>query len=65
MQAYEKLRPLLEEYNRLSDEWRELEPWQAAQNTAWNFRHRVLNERRKELQSQILQLTQSDRRLVN
>jgi hypothetical protein len=65
MQSYEKLKPLLEEYNRLHDEWRALEPWLAVQNPAWNFRHRMLKERRKELQSQIQQLTQLDRRLIN
>jgi hypothetical protein len=65
MQSYEKLKPLLEEYNRLNDEWRTLEPWLAVQNPAWNFRHRMLKERRKELQSQIQQLTQLDRQLIN
>lgn len=65
MQSYEKLKPLLEEYNRLNDEWRALEPWSAVQNPAWNFRHRMLKERRKELQSQIQQLTQTDRHLIN
>jgi len=65
MQLYDKLKPLLEEYNRLSDEWRVLDPWSAAQNPSWNFRHRELKERRKELQSQIQQLTQMDRRLIN
>jgi hypothetical protein len=64
MQSHEKLKPLLEEYNRLSDEWRALEPWLAAQNPTWNFRHRILKERRKELQSLIQQLTQMDRRLI-
>jgi hypothetical protein len=65
MQTYDKLKPLLEEYNRLNDEWRALEPWLAAQNPAWNFRHRELKERRKELQWQIQQLTQMDRHLIN
>lgn len=65
MQPYEKLKPLLEEYNRLNDEGRALEPWLAAQNSAWNFLHRMLKERRKELQSQIQQLTQMDRQLIN
>ena len=65
MPAYDKLKPLLEEYFRLSDEWRAQEPWQAAQNPAWNSRQRQLEERRKKLQSQIQQLTQKDRRLIN
>ena len=65
MQSYEKLKPLLEEYNRLNDEWRALEPWLAVQNPGWNLRHRMLKERRKELQSQIQQLTQLDRQLIN
>lgn len=65
MQSYEKLKPLLEEYNRLNDEWRALESWLTVQNPAWNFRHRMLKERRKELQSQIQQLTQTDRQLIN
>jgi hypothetical protein len=65
MQLYDKLRPLLEEYFRLSDEWVEQEPWQAVQNPAWNFRHRDLKARRIKLQSQIQHLTQMDRRLVN
>ena len=65
MQLYDKLKPLLEEYFRLSDEWRAQEPWQATQNPAWNFRQRDLKERRKKLQSQIQRLTQMDRRLIN
>ncbi len=65
MQLYDKLKPLLEEYFRLSDEWRSLEPWQAMQNPAWNFRQRELKARRMKLQSQIQHLTQLDRRLVN
>jgi hypothetical protein len=67
MQTYDKLKPLLEEYNRLSDppQAGALEPWLAAQNPAWNFRHRILKERRKELQSLIQQLTQMDRHLIN
>jgi hypothetical protein len=65
MQAYDKLKPLLEEYFRLNDEWRAQEPWQAAQNPPWNFRQRELKARRKKLQSQIQQLTQMDRRLIN
>ncbi len=65
MQPYDRLKPLLEEYFRVSDEWRAQEPWQAVQNPAWNFRQRALKARRKELQSEIQHLTQLDRRLVN
>ena len=65
MQAYDKLKPLLEEYFRLSDEWRAQDPWQTAQNPVWNSRQRQLKERRKKLQSQIQQRTQKDRRLIN
>lgn len=65
MQLYDKLKPLLEEYFRVSDEWRAQEAWQAIQNPAWNFRQRELKARRRELQSQIQHLTNLDRRLVN
>ena len=65
MQAYDKLKPLLEEYFRLNDEWRALELWQTTQNPAWNSRQLNLKERRKKLQTQIQQLTQEDRRLIN
>ena len=65
MQLYDKLKPLLEEYARLNIEWGAQEPWQTTQDPQWNFRHRELKERRKELQSQIQQLTQMDRRLIN
>ena len=65
MQLYDKLKPLLEEYFRVSDECMALEPWRAFQHPAWNFRQRELNARRRKLQSQIQRLTQTDRRLVN
>ncbi len=65
MQLYDKLKPLLEEYCQLNLEWWAEEPWLGMQDPVWNFRRRELKERRKKLQSQIQQLTQLDRRLVN
>ena len=65
MQIYDKLKPLLEEYGRLNSEWRIQEFLLASNDPIWNVRQRVLQERWKELQAQIQQLTQMDRRLVN
>ena len=65
MQLYDKLRPLLEEYFRISDEWQNYETWQAVQNPVWNYRQRELKARRMKLQSEIQHLTRIDRKLVN
>ena len=65
MQSYDKLKPLLEEYDRLNREWGTQEFLRSTKNPIWSVRHRVFDARRKELQSQIQQLTRLDRRLVN
>jgi hypothetical protein len=65
MQLYDKLKPLLEEYYRLNDEWRAREPWRAVFGPGWEVRQNELKERRKELQRRIISLTQKDRTLVN
>ncbi|MBI1749456.1 MAG: hypothetical protein HY234_07900 [Acidobacteria bacterium] len=64
-ELYQKLKPLLEEYYRLNDDWWAEEPWVAVNDPTWKSRHRELKERRRELQAQILMLTQMDRRLIN
>ena len=65
MQIYDKLKPLLEEYGRLNNEWGTQEFLLATQDPIWSVRQRVLQERWKELQTQIQRLTQLDRRLIN
>ncbi len=65
MPAYEKLKPLLEEYYRLNDEWWALEPWRTIGDPVWNLRQSELKERRDELQKKIMRLTQKDRTLIN
>jgi hypothetical protein len=65
MQSYDKLRPLLEEYDRLYREWGAQEHLRATPDPIWNIRSRVFKERRNELQSQIQQLTRMDPLLLN
>jgi hypothetical protein len=65
MQSYDKLRPLLEEYDRLYGEWGTQEHLRATQDPVWFVRSRIFRERKLELQSQIQQLTQMDPLLIN
>jgi len=65
MVIYDKLKPLLEEYYRLNDEWWAAEPWRAVDDPRWNRRHNELKERRKALQAKIMLLTRQNRTLIN